>query len=49
VLYDASGTKITETTAATDTTYSGGYVGVYTGGSPGYPTYYDYATKASLD
>lgn len=49
VLYDASGSKITETTAATDTTYSSGYFGFYTGGSPGYPTYYDYVTQASLD
>jgi len=49
VIYDASGSKLTETTAVNDTTYSGGYFGFYTGGNPGYPSYYDYVTKASLD
>lgn len=49
VLYDASGTKLTETGTVSDTTFSGGYFGIYTGGSPGYPSYYDYVTKSPLD
>lgn len=49
VLYDASGTKLAETAAVNDSTFSGGYFGIYTGGSPGYPSFFDYVTKSPLD
>lgn len=43
VLYDATGTELAATTALPDTTYSGGYLGFYTGA--GQPAYFDYVTK----
>ncbi|NEU56786.1 hypothetical protein [Halorussus sp. MSC15.2] len=46
VLYDSSGSVAAETTAVSDSTYSGGGVGFYTGG--GTPGYYDYVTKTPL-
>jgi hypothetical protein len=48
VLYDSSGSKLAETTAVSDSTFSGGYFGFYNGGSPGYPCYFDYVTQDSL-
>ncbi len=46
VLYDSSGDVAAETATVSDSTYSGGTFGFYTGG--GSPAYYDHVTERSL-
>lgn len=48
ILYDSDGsTVVADTGSASDSTWSGGQLGFYTGGGS-YPAYYDYVTKDSL-
>ncbi len=46
-IYDNNGNSVTETASISDSTYSGGQLGFYTGGE-GSSAYYDYVTKESL-
>lgn len=48
VVYDSSGSQLAATSAVSEATFSGGNLGYYVGGSPGYPVYIDYVTKTSL-
>lgn len=49
VLYDSAGdTVLAATNTLSDTTWSGGQLGFYTGGAGGFPAYYDTVTQESL-
>lgn len=49
ILYEHDGTTVVaDTGSVSDSTFSSGQLGFYTGGG-GYPAYYDYVTKESLD
>ena len=49
ILYDSSGSSVlAETGQVSDTTWSGGQLGFYTGGAGGYPAYYDSVTKEPI-
>lgn len=48
ILYESDGTTvIADTGSVSDSTFSGGQLGFYTGGG-GYPAYYDYVTEEAL-